>query len=75
MQEESLELQRRDLACRGDRPAPALAGQRVILVDDGLATGATMRAAIAAVRQQAPARIVVAVPVGPMETGLAGGTA
>lgn len=68
VQEEVLELQRRDLAYRGDRPAPALAGQRVILVDDGLATGATMRAAIAAVRQQAPARIVVAVPVAPEET-------
>ncbi|MGH8434096.1 MAG: phosphoribosyltransferase [Pseudomonas sp.] len=67
-QEEVLELQRRDLAYRGERPAPALAGQRVILVDDGLATGATMRAAIAAVRQQAPARIVVAVPVAPVET-------
>ncbi len=68
VQEEVLELQRRDLAYRGERPAPAVAGQRVILVDDGLATGATMRAAIAAVHQQAPARIVVAVPVAPVET-------
>lgn len=68
VQEEILELQRRDLAYRGERPAPAMAGQRVILVDDGLATGATMRAAIAAVRQQAPAHIVVAVPVAPVET-------
>lgn len=65
---EILELQRRDLAYRGNRPAPALAGQQVILVDDGLATGATMRAAITAVRQQAPARIIVAVPVAPEET-------
>ena len=67
-QEEVLELQRRDLAYRGQRPAPAVAGQRVLLVDDGLATGATMRAAIAAVRQQAPAHIAVAVPVAPVET-------
>jgi predicted phosphoribosyltransferase len=64
-QKEVLELQRRDLAYRGKRPAPAVAGQRVILVDDGLATGATMRAAIAAVRQQSPAHIAVAVPVAP----------
>ncbi|MEX8195439.1 phosphoribosyltransferase [Comamonas guangdongensis] len=68
VQEETLELRRRDQAYRGQRPAPAVAGQSVILVDDGLATGATMRAAIAAVRQQAPARIVVAVPVAPAET-------
>ncbi len=68
VQEEMLELQRRDRAYRGERPAPAVAGQRVILVDDGLATGATMRAAIAAVRQQAPARIIIAVPVAPAET-------
>lgn len=67
-QKEALELQRRDLAYRGKRPAPAVAGQRVILVDDGLATGATMRAAIAAVRQQSPAHIVVAAPVAPVET-------
>lgn len=67
-QKEALELQRRDLAYRGKRPAPAVAGQRVILVDDGLATGASMRAAIAAVRQQSPAQIVVAVPVAPVET-------
>lgn len=67
VREEALELRRRDLAYRGARPAPAVAGQRVILVDDGLATGATMRAAIAAVRQQAPACIVVAVPVAPAQ--------
>ena len=67
-QKEALELQRRDLAYRGKRPAPAVAGQRVILVNDGLATGATMRAAIAAVRQQSPAHIVVAAPVAPVET-------
>lgn len=67
-QKEVLELQRRDLAYRGKRPAPAVAGQWVILVDDGLATGATMRAAIAAARLQSPAHIAVAVPVAPVET-------
>ncbi|UUE95272.1 phosphoribosyltransferase [Comamonas thiooxydans] len=67
-QKEVLELQRRDLAYRGKRPAPAVAGQWVILVDDGLATGATMRAAIAAARLQSPAHITVAVPVAPVET-------
>ena len=56
------ELARRERLYRGDRPLPDIAGRTVILVDDGLATGATMRAAIAAVRQQQPARIVVAVP-------------
>lgn len=63
-QRERLELLRREQAYRGDRPAPSLRGQRVILVDDGLATGATMRAAIQAVHQQVPAAIIVAVPVG-----------
>ena len=48
---------------RGDRPPPALTGRTVVLVDDGLATGATMRAAVRAARAQAPAHIVVAVPV------------
>jgi predicted phosphoribosyltransferase len=62
------ELKRRVHAFRGDKPFPDLRGKTVILVDDGLATGSTMRAAIAAVRQQQPARIVVAVPVGAAET-------
>ncbi|HMC65690.1 MAG TPA: phosphoribosyltransferase [Gemmataceae bacterium] len=62
--EEQQELDRRQQLYRGDRPPPAIAGRIIILVDDGLATGSTMRAAIAAVRQQKPARIVVAVPVG-----------
>ena len=53
---------------RGDRPPAALAGRTVILVDDGLATGATMEAAILAVRQSQPARVVVAVPVGAPDT-------
>jgi predicted phosphoribosyltransferase len=67
-QREIQELLRRDRAYRGERPAPALGGQQVLLVDDGLATGATMQAAVKAVRAQSPARIVVAVPVAPPET-------
>jgi len=58
------ELKRRERDYRGDRPAPEVRGQTVILVDDGLATGATMRAAAAALRQQGAAKIIVAVPVG-----------
>lgn len=65
---ETRELQRRDRAYRGERPAPALRGQRVILVDDGLATGATMRAAVQAARQQEPLSVTVAVPVGSSES-------
>ena len=56
------ELARRQRLYRGDRPLPDIAGRTVILVDDGLATGATMRAAIQALRHQQPARIIVAVP-------------
>jgi putative phosphoribosyl transferase len=66
--EEQQELERRERTYRGNRPAPDVRGRTVILVDDGLATGSTMRAAIAALRQQRPARIVVAVPVGAPET-------
>lgn len=65
---ETRELQRRDHAYRGDRDAPMLRGQRVILVDDGLATGATMRAAVRAARQQEPLSVSVAVPVGSLES-------
>jgi putative phosphoribosyl transferase len=65
---EKRELERRERAYRGTRPRAAVAGGCVILVDDGVATGATMRAAIAALRQQGPARIVVAVPVAPADT-------
>jgi putative phosphoribosyl transferase len=65
---ETAELERREENYRGGRPAPDLRDRVVILVDDGLATGATMRAAIRALRQRGVARIVVAVPVGPPET-------
>jgi putative phosphoribosyl transferase len=65
---ERREIERREHAYRGQRPRPAVAGQCVILVDDGVATGATMRAAIAALRQQRPAKVVVAVPVAPPDT-------
>ena len=65
------ELQRREREYRGDRPLPDLCGRTVILIDDGLATGATMRAAIAAVRTKDPARIVVAVPTAPYDTCVA----
>jgi len=65
---ESREVERREQAYRGNRPRPAVAGKCVILVDDGVATGATMRAGIAGLRQQRPARIVVAVPVAPPDT-------
>ncbi|HLJ92970.1 MAG TPA: phosphoribosyltransferase [Gemmataceae bacterium] len=61
--EEHRELARREQLYRGANPAPDLRHRIVILVDDGLATGSTMRAAVAAVRQQQPARIIVAVPV------------
>jgi predicted phosphoribosyltransferase len=65
---ETAELKRREQIYRQDRPAPELRDRIVILVDDGLATGATMRAAVKALRQQGAAKIVVAVPVGPPET-------
>jgi erythromycin esterase-like protein/predicted phosphoribosyltransferase len=60
---ERRELERRERVYRGDRPPPDVAGKTVILVDDGLATGSTMVAAVQAIRQDEPARIVVAVPV------------
>jgi len=65
---EQQELARREHLYRGERPPPVVRGQTVILVDDGLATGATMHAAIKALRQQQPARIVVAVPTASPET-------
>ncbi|MCZ7575044.1 MAG: phosphoribosyltransferase [Ardenticatenaceae bacterium] len=66
--DEQRELARRERAYRGDRPPPEVRDRIVILVDDGIATGATMRAAVAALRQQKPARIVVAVPTAAPES-------
>lgn len=63
VEKEQAELERRERAYRADRPGIDLEGKRAILVDDGLATGASMQAAVRALTQQAPARIVVAVPV------------
>lgn len=68
VEKERNELKRREQAYRGDRPWPNLESRCVILVDDGIATGATMRAAIDAVRAQQPTRIVVAVPIAPPDT-------
>ena len=65
---ETTELQRREQTYREGRPAPDLRDRIAILVDDGLATGATMRAAVKALRQRGAAKIVVAVPVGPPDT-------
>jgi predicted phosphoribosyltransferase len=62
------ELERRERSYRDDRPLPDVCGRTVILIDDGLATGSTMRAAVAALRRQRPARIVVAVPVASAST-------
>jgi predicted phosphoribosyltransferase len=65
---EEQELNRRERAYRGNRRPLNVRGRTVILIDDGLATGSTMRAAVEALRKQQPARIVVAVPVGAPET-------
>jgi predicted phosphoribosyltransferase len=65
---EGEELERRQRAYRDDRPLPDLGGRTVVLVDDGLATGATMRAAVEAVKQHNPGRVVVAVPVASSHT-------
>src|SRR5687767_10637215 len=65
---EQVELERRERLYRGARPLMPLANKTVVLVDDGLATGSTMRAAVTAIHQQQPARIVVAVPVGAPST-------
>jgi predicted phosphoribosyltransferase len=64
---EQCELERREFAYRGDAPPVRLVGRTVILVDDGLATGATMRAAVVAARQAGAARVVVAVPLAPAD--------
>lgn len=65
---ERLELERRERLYRDDHPFPTIEDRIVILVDDGLATGSTMRAAIAALRKKRPSKILVAVPVGAPET-------
>jgi putative phosphoribosyl transferase len=65
---ETLELERREHAYRGDRAPIDVKGKCVLLVDDGVATGYTMRAAVAALRQQEPKRIVIAVPVAAKDT-------
>lgn len=65
---ESIELERREKAYRDSRPKADIAGKTVIVVDDGLATGATMRAAIKALKKLGPKDIVVAVPVGSVDT-------
>lgn len=67
-QAELLEIARRNQLWRGGRPAPEVGGRCAILVDDGLATGSTMRAAVASLRRLGPARIVAAVPLAPPDT-------
>ena len=69
-QREREEIRRRQQIYRDDQPAPTLAGRTVVVVDDGLATGTTMRAALRSIRMAGPAAIVVAVPVASVE-GLA----
>jgi predicted phosphoribosyltransferase len=66
--EEQRELERRERSYRGDRPALDVRNRTVILVDDGIATGSSMRAAVAAVRQLGPRQIIIAVPVAPPQT-------
>ncbi len=66
--EEQTELERREQAYRGGRPPLNVSRRTVVLVDDGLATGSTMKAAVQAVRALGPARIIVAVPVGSADT-------
>jgi predicted phosphoribosyltransferase len=61
-------LKQQQQELRGRRPPPQIGGQTIILVDDGLATGSTMRAAVQAIRQQGPKRVVVAVPIGAAPT-------
>jgi len=65
---EQVELERREQKYRGGRHGPSVEGRTVILIDDGLATGATMRAAVEALRQQEPKELIVAVPVSSPET-------
>ncbi|NBD33016.1 MAG: phosphoribosyltransferase [Cyanobacteria bacterium] len=64
---ERLELERRDRAYRGNRPAPEVRDHTIILVDDGVATGSTLKAALSIIKQQEPKQVVIAVPVAPPE--------
>jgi predicted phosphoribosyltransferase len=66
--QEEEELKRRERLYRGNKPSPDISNRIAILVDDGLATGTSMKAAVAAIRLQNPAKIVVAVPIAPAET-------
>jgi len=68
VQAETAEMQRREKLYRGGRPSLELTGRTVVLVDDGLATGGTARAAIRAIRKGRPATVVLAVPVAPPDT-------
>jgi predicted phosphoribosyltransferase len=65
---ENEELKRREITYRGNRPFPELRNKTIILVDDGIATGATMRAAVQAIRKHKPASIIIAVPVSAIST-------
>jgi putative phosphoribosyl transferase len=65
---EQAELTRRERTYRGDHPPPELQSRTVVLVDDGLATGSTMKAAVSAVSARHPSRVIVAVPVGAPDT-------
>ncbi|MBL7525081.1 phosphoribosyltransferase [Legionella bononiensis] len=68
IEREQKELERREMVYRGNRSSPQLNGKTIILVDDGIATGSTMRAAIEAIRKQKPASIIIAVPVAECST-------
>lgn len=67
-QTEQAELERREREYRDDRPQPDVRGKTIIVIDDGLATGASMRAAVVAIRRRRPARLIVAVPVAAAST-------